>query len=158
MRGGACCQRIKPVDISAIVEIVGGLPFVPANVGSANPEKSPCFVVPSGHPLPRDVAEFVAGLGLGGDTRRILFRKLGPRQGMPRHVDRWMRDEADWRRFQVPLVSDPSVVMRWPDDGVEVHLKPGFLYEVRFDRTHEVVNGWDGERIHLQIDQVGATI
>ena len=85
-------------------------------------------------------------------------RKLGPRQGIAPHVDAWMPGEADWRRFQVPLVSDPRIIMRWPDDGVELYLEPGWLYEVRFDRMHEVVNGADIERIHLQIDQVNATI
>lgn len=48
--------------------------------------------------------------------------------------------------------------MRWPDDGVEEYLEPGFLYEVRIDRTHEVVNEADVPRVHLQVDQVNATI
>ena len=106
---------------------------------------------------PPAVWAFVAGLELGGKTERILLRKLRPRQGMAPHVDDWMDAEKDWHRFQVPIVSNPAVRMRWPDDGVDVHLAPGNLYEVRFDRIHEVVNDWDGERIHLQIDQTGAT-
>mgnify|MGYP001577012541 FL=1 len=55
-------------------------------------------------------------------------------------------------------MSHPDIVMRWPDDEVEVHLAPGYLYEVRYDRLHEVVNTTASARIHLQIDQIGATI
>jgi hypothetical protein len=133
--------------------VLGSLPFVPANVGSTNPERAPCFVVPLGFPLPKEVRAFVAGLGLG-PVKRTLFRKLGPYQGMAPHTDRW----TSGRRFQVPLVSHPDIKMRWPDDGAEEHLAPGWLYEVRFDRTHEVVNPTAFERIHLQIDQIDATI
>jgi hypothetical protein len=82
-----------------------------------------------------------------------MVRKLGPHQGMAPHVDQWMPKEADWHRYQVPLVTHPDIVMRWPDDGIEVHLMPGRLYEIRFDRLHEVVNPTPYERIHLQIDQ-----
>ena len=152
------CSRIKPVDIAPVLAVLDRVRFVAANTGSTNPAKSPCFVPAPGHPLPAAISEFVEGLALGGSTERILIRKLGSRHGMARHVDEWMPAEADWRRFQVPLISNPAVVMRWPDDGVETHLEPGFLYEVRFDRPHEVINNWDGERVHLQIDQVGATI
>ncbi len=97
-------------------------------------------------------------LRLGGKTERVFFRKLPPYQGIAAHVDDWIPEEADWRRFQVPLVSDPEIKMRWPDEGVETHLQPGFLYEVRFDRKHEVVHNADCSRIHMQIDQIDATI
>jgi hypothetical protein len=100
----------------------------------------------------------VESLDLGGTLARAVLRRLSPRQSIPPHVDDWMPAEADWRRFQVPLITHPDVVMRWPDDGVSVHLEPGFLYEVRYDRAHEVVHGAECERIHLQIDQVDATI
>ena len=47
--------------------------------------------------------------------------------------------------------------MRWPAADVEVYLEPGFLWEVRVDCEHEVINDADVERIHIQIDQAGAT-
>lgn len=145
------------VDISPVLAILDHLPFEPANVGSTNPERAPCFVVrPAANPKP--VTDMVAGLGLGGRTERILIRKLAPRQGMAPHVDRWMGDEADWRRFQVPITTHPDIRMRWPEDGVEVHLAAGFLYEVNFGRLHEVVHNADVDRVHIQIDQSGATI
>jgi hypothetical protein len=152
------CRRLKPVDIAPVLAVLDRLPFVPANIGSTNPEKAPCFVVPAGFALPEEIPEFVSGLDLGGETKRVLLRKLGPRQGMAPHIDGWMPKELNWRRFQVPLVSHPSIVMRWPEDDFEVYLAPGFLYEVNFSRLHEVVNNADCERVHLQIDQVDATI
>lgn len=155
MDGGAVCRIVCQVDIGTLLAVLPTLPFVAANVGSADPRKSPCFVVPPGTALPPVVRDFVDGLGLPGQTRRVLFRKLGPRQGMAPHVDEWLAAEASWRRFQVPLISDPAIRMRWPLDGVEVHLAPGFVYEVRFDRLHEVVNEADTERVHLQIDRTG---
>ena len=158
MLDGPVYRRIGAVDISALLAVLPQLQFVAVNTTSTDPGKSPCLVVPPGSPLPPAIPAFVGGLGLGGATKRILIRKLGPRQGMPPHVDQWMPGEANWRRFQVPLVSHPDILMRWPNDGVEVHLAPGFLYEVRFDRLHEVVNPTDVARVHLQVDQIEATI
>jgi len=89
---------------------------------------------------------------------RMFLRKLMPGQNIEPHVDAWIPEDQHWRRFQVPLQTHPSVMMRWPDDGVEEHLEVGWLYEVRFDRTHEVVNPSSIERIHIQVDQMGATI
>lgn len=148
-------RLVKQVDIGPVLPLVRGLPFV--SVGQSKPEQYKCDVVLPAH-FPSQLRELIDGLALGGELGRAVIRRLSPHQSIPPHVDDWMPAEADWRRFQVPLVSDPSVVMRWPDDGVEMHLAPGNLYEVRFDRTHEVVNDWDGERVHLQVDQVNATI
>lgn len=152
---GECYRLIGPVDIGPVLPLLDRLPFFAA--GQSSPGKYKCDVVLRSQ-FPPELQALLPALGLGGETARAILRRLGPRQSIPPHVDQWMPAEADWRRFQVPLVSDPSVVMRWPDDGQELWLQPGFLYEVRFDRTHEVVNGWDGDRVHLQVDQVGATI
>ena len=150
-----CYRAIKPVDLGPVLSIVDRLGFV--SVGGSSPEKYKCDVVLASH-FPPELRDLIAELGLGGDLARAVVRKLQPRQSIPPHIDAWMPAEADWRRFQVPMVSHPDIVMRWPGDGVEVHLRPGFLYEVRFDRVHEVVNPADVERIHLQIDQIDATI
>jgi hypothetical protein len=149
---------IKAVNIDPILAALDQVQFVPANIGSTNPAKAPCYVPLPGRPLPPAIQQAVEELDLGGETKRILLRKLAPRQGMPPHVDDWMPEELDWHRFQLPLISHPDIKMRWPEDGVEIHLEPGNLYEVRFDRLHEIVNKGDVERIHLQIDQIGATI
>lgn len=150
------CRRIAAVDITPLLAVLPSLSFTEVNVGSRDPGKSPCAVYLGA--LPGAFGEFVKSLNLGGETRRMLLRKLKPRQGMAPHVDTWMPSEADWRRFQVPIVTHPEVIMRWPEDGVSVHLEAGFVYEVRYDRLHEVVNGADCDRIHLQIDQINATI
>ncbi len=156
MLNGRCYELVRAVDITPILAVLPGLVFTAVNAGSTNPAKSPCSVVVGA--LPQVITDTVAGLGLGGVTKRILLRKLAPHQGMSPHIDQFLAAEADWRRFQLPLVTDPSVRMRWPEMDEDVHLVAGHLYEVDFSRTHEVVNGWDGERVHLQIDQVGATI
>ena len=158
MLPGEAYRLYQPVDIAPVLAVLGKIEFVPVNIGSTVPWRSPCYVPSPGSLLPPEIPAFVAGLGLGGESKRILLRKLGPRQGMAPHVDEAFAGEEDWRRFQVPLVTDPRIIMRWPDDGQEAHLAAGWLYEVRFDRLHEVLNGADIDRVHLQIDQVNATI
>lgn len=148
---------VKAVDISAVLAVFEQLPFVAVSHGSTDPNKPPCSVVLSDK-FPREVTALLDGLGLGGSLGRAIIRKLYAFHGIPLHVDAWMPKEADWRRFQLPLVTHQDIKMRWPEDGVEVHLAPGNLYEVRFDRPHEVVNPTPVERTHLQIDQVDATI
>lgn len=152
-------RLVKSVDIEPILAIWDRLPFFLANAGGDrnDPKRMPCHIVLQSK-FPKEVNTFIAELGLGGDLARAVIRKLDPYQGIPPHVDEWMPQEASWRRFQVPLISHPDIKMRWPDDGVDLHLEPGNLYEVRFDRMHEVVNPTDVARTHLQIDQIDATI
>ena len=149
--------RIRAVDISPVLAALGTMPFVAICHGSTDPKHPPCsVVVPS--TTSEVVTSLVASLALGGSPHRVFLRKLGPHQGMPPHVDEWMPADSGMRRFHIPLVSHPDIVMRWPDDDVALHLAPGWLYEVRFNRLHEVVNPTPYERVHIQIDQIGATI
>lgn len=159
MNGDECFRLIKPVDIEPVLRIWDRLPFYRNNpCGDRNdPRKMPCDVVVQVK-FPQEVTDLIDGLGLGGRTARAVIRRLEPYQGIPAHVDDWMPQEASWRRFQVPLISHPDILMRWPDDSIELHLAPGNLYEVRFDRAHEVVNPTDVARAHLQVDQVDATV
>jgi len=151
-------RAICEVDLGPILPLLPYLPFFTANPGGGdNPRRYSCDVVLQSQ-FPSELKQFVADLPLGGRTARVLLRRLGFRQSIPPHVDAWMPGEANWRRFQLPITTHPMIEMRWPDDGVSVHLLPGTLYEVRFDRTHEVVHPVDCERVHLQIDQVDATI
>ena len=154
-----CYRLIKPVAIQPILDILDRLPFFMANVGGSpdDPKRMPCFVVLKSE-FPPEIWDLIHGLNLGGELARAVLRKLTPGQNIPPHIDEWMPEEVNWRRFQIPITSHPDIKMRWPDDGIEVHLEPGNLYEVRFDRLHEVVNPTDHERIHLQIDQIDATI
>lgn len=152
------CRALCPVDIGPVLSILDQLPFFTANIGGGdNPRRYSCDVVLKSQ-FPPTLKEFVANLPLGGEIARVLLRRLAPRQSIPPHIDAWMPQEADWRRFQLPIVTHPDIIMRWPDDGVSVHLEAGTLYEVRFDRVHEVIHGADIARIHLQLDVVDATI
>jgi hypothetical protein len=147
-------RAICPVDLAPVLSILGKLPFFAANISGG---KYACDVVLQSQ-FPPELKTLLASLPLGGTTARAMLRRLGPRQSIPTHIDQWMPAESDWRRFQVPVTSHPDILMRWPDDNVAVHLAPGTLYEVRFDRPHEVIHAADSERIHLQVDQVDATI
>lgn len=153
LQASEVCRRIKPVDLAPVLGTLEALRYT----RSGQTGKYAADVV-LGADLPLQVWKLISELELGGGLGRAILRRLAPRQHIPPHVDDWMPAETDWRRFQVPLTSHPDIKMRWPDDGVEVHLEPGWLYEVRFDRTHEVVHNADCARIHLQIDQVNATI
>ena len=152
-----CYQVCKPVNLEPVLAILDRLHFVVVNQGSTEVNKTPARIVKPDK-FPAELKQLIADLGLGGRAGRHMIRELKPRQGIAPHVDAWMPSEVNWRRFQLPLTSHPDIVMRWPDDGVSLHLVPGWLYEVRFDRTHEVIHGADIPRLHLQIDQVDATI
>jgi hypothetical protein len=157
LRPDQCYQVCKPVDLGPVLSILDRLQFIGVNQGGADTSRYPCFVVLSDK-FPPEVRALVDSLKLGGRPGRAILRKLMPRQSIPEHVDAWMPGEANWRRFQVPITSHPEIRMRWPDDGLDTYLMPGFLYEVRYDRPHEVVHRADIERIHLQVDQIDATI
>ena len=152
-----CYRLVKPVDIGPLLPLVEGLQFVHVNQGGTTAAHYGCDVVLYDK-FPPELKQFVTDLNLGGELARAILRRLPPRQSIPPHIDAWMPAEADWHRFQVPFVTHPDIIMRWPDDDVAVHLAPGFLYEVRFDRTHQVDHNADCYRIHMQIDQVNATI
>lgn len=51
------------------------------------------------------------------------------------HLNDWM--PPGWRRFHVPLISDPDITMR-------------------ADRIYEVMNNADVERVHIQINRIVA--
>lgn len=157
LAAGEVCRKIKPVDLAPVLAVLPSLQFVGVNQGGTGTDRYPCAVVLQDK-FPPELRRLLMALDLGGYTARAILRKLHPFQSIPAHVDKWMPTEKDWRRFQVPITSDPAIVMRWPHDQYETHLAPGHLYEVRFNRLHEVVHGADCERVHLQIDQVNATI
>ena len=161
LRSDQCFQIVGPaVDVAPVLAVINDLPWFGINYHipeGADPNKPACDVVLSSK-FPPVLHEFVAGLGLGGKTGRVILRRLPPHRGIPPHTDAWMPGESNWRRFQIPLVTHPDIRMRWPDDEVDIHLEVGRVYEVRYDRTHEVVNPTKVQRAHMQIDQVDATI
>ena len=144
-------RRLQVVDIAPVLAALGTFRFIETGHVCA-------WVTNHTAPQPETLDKLVGGLGLGGTTMRMFCRKLVPGQGIALHTDAWVPADQGWRRFQIPLISHPDIVMCWPDDDVSVHLAPGWLYEVRFNRPHMVVNDTDCSRIHIQIDQVNATI
>lgn len=148
-----CYKRIKPLNLAPTLAKIDLLKFVDS--------KGVCaWVSDPSASAPEELLQLVRSCNLGGRYHRVFCRKLMPLQSIAPHVDNheWLRN-GNYRRFQIPLVSDPAITMRWPEDGVEVYLEPGYLYEVRYNRLHEVVNlSPNVERIHIQIDQENATI
>ena len=146
-------RRIKPLDILPALQVLDKLVF--------KDSKGVCaWVSDPAVQAPKELLQLVRSCGFGGEYYRVFCRKLLPLQSISPHTDEhsWMT-ERNIRRFHIPLVSHPSITMRWPNDNIEVYLEPGYLYEVRVDRMHEVINrSPDIERIHIQIDQGNATI
>lgn len=157
LRDGDCYRIVKTVDVSSLLPLLAGLQWFGVQGDPRDPNKPPCSVALSDK-WPQAIHDWIEALDLGGSPGRYIIRKLAPGQHIPVHTDAWMPGEMDWRRFQVPLVTHPGVIMRWPEQDVSLHLEAGRLYEVRYDTPHEVIQGGDCDRIHLQIDQVAATI
>jgi hypothetical protein len=111
-------------------------------------------------PLPAWVDPFIATLGLGGVVLTRGLRMLPAYQGIPPHIDPKVHQSPLVRetRFQIPLVTHPGVTMRWPDDGVEVHLEQGGVYAVDFTKLHEVVHRAPVDRVHLQVHVANSSV
>ena len=159
LQSDQCYQIVGAVDVAPVLAVWDRLAFLSINyhLDGSDTNKPACDVVLSDK-FPAEVKALIDGLGLGGTLGRAVIRRLPPHRGIPLHVDAWMPNELNWRRFQVPLITHPDIVMRWPDDDVAVHLEVGNVYEVRYDRPHEVVNPTAIGRTHIQVDQIEATI
>lgn len=157
LRDNQCYQVIGDVDVTPVLAVLDKLKWYGVPGDPRDPNKPPCSVVLPAT-FPSEVTAFVESLGLGGSLGRAIIRKLDPGQHIPPHVDAWMPGELNWRRFQVPITTQPDVIMEWPDDRVAAHLSPGRIYEVRYDRPHQVIMSNIGSRIHLQVDQIDSTV
>lgn len=137
-----CYRKIRPVDISGILLKLPEVIFVDS--GGENGWLA----------RPAWVAEFIASLQPEGKVTFTCLRKLPPYQSLSPHIDLWKNRPNTGQRFHVPLVTHPDVTMRWPDDGVEVHMEAGWLYEVCYTKLHEVVHRAPVERIHLHYNVI----
>jgi hypothetical protein len=141
---------IKTVDIAPALTTLHAVKFIDLNEGRTGNTYLCDVALESSFTL--ELRCLLGTLNLRGIRRRAMLRRLNPKQGIPSHIDKMEVDK--WKRFHVPLISNPAIKMRWPDDEVELYLEPGYLYEVRVDRKHEVINNSNTYRIHLQIDQI----
>lgn len=148
-KDGELWRDYGPTDIHPWLDLLPHFPF--------KPSKKPFEVAwVDRFPHAEQARKLAEGLGLGGRTLRILYRRVKP------HSHIWPHEEElpnpPYRRFHIPLVTDPRIYMRWPGEGKDLHLAEGRLWEVRYEVTHEVHNSTDIARIHVQIDQADATI
>jgi hypothetical protein len=105
--------------------------------------------------LPPWVEPFLKSLPLQGHITQVVLRKLPAGLGIPPHIDpvRNGHPRVIEHRYHVPLVTHEAVTMRWPDEGTEVHLAAGCLYEVNHNqKVHEVIQHAPVDRVHLCID------
>lgn len=145
-------RRVGPVDISSLLKIVDTLAF--EDTGNLNAQTTPAGSVP-----PSELVDVIKQIPLGGHAIKWVCRKLAPYQGIALHDDCGvLKRIGDFRRFHIPIITHPYIMMHWPEDYVWFHLAVGWQYEIRIDRPHEVINDTGSERIHIQIDQIGATI
>lgn len=143
LSNNGCYTVYRPVDISSVLPKLAEVEFT--NTGGTNGwVAQPDWLLP-----------FICGhLQPPGDVTFICLRKLPPYQNIPPHIDSWRNRPNIGRRFHVPLLTHPDVTMRWPDDGVEVHMQAGWLYEVCYTKLHEVVHLAPIDRVHLHYNVV----
>jgi len=137
-----CYRKIRPIDISGPLSLLPTVNFVDTK-GTNGWVAKPDWLLP-----------FIKTLEPPGKVTFICLRKLPPYQGIPPHIDLWGNTPNLGKRFHIPLITHPDVKMCWPDDGVEVHMEQGWLYEVDFLRLHEVVHLAPVDRIHLHYNVV----
>lgn len=134
------CKKIRSVDISKALAGLDDAEF--RDTGGTNGWLA----------NPPWLSEFVHDLNLRGIVLYSVLRKLPAWQGIPPHVDDGRVGE---QRFHVPLVTHPDVKMRWLDSEHEEHLEVGYLYQVDFTKTHEIVHCAPIDRVHVQINLQG---
>lgn len=137
-----CYRKIRAVDIAGALSRLPGVAFV--NTGGTNGWVA----------RPPWLGEFILSLKPEGRVTFTCLRKLPPYQNIPPHIDLWENIPNKGKRYHVPLLTHPDVKMRWPDDGVEVHMEAGWLYEVCFTKLHEVVHLAAVDRVHLHYNVV----
>lgn len=140
MRG--CYRKICRLDISRPLDLLPTVQFV--DTGGPNGWLS--------FPPPQWALDFIDSLSPPGRVVYPMLRKLPAFQNLPPHKDTYGNLANTGRRMHVPLVSHPDVTMRWPDDGVEVWLEPGWLWEVNFLKLHEVRHRAEVDRVHLHFN------
>ncbi len=140
--------KLAPIDIAPALAVLASANF--GDTGGSNGWLTD----------PAPFMPFVESLGLGGVILAVHCRLLPAWRGIPPHIDPFQHrsDSVQESRFHVPLVTHPGVTMRWPDDGVDVHLEAGYIYGVNFRRLHEVVHRAPIGRVHLQINVANATM
>lgn len=139
---GRCFQRLAPVDIGWVLPLLAETAFI--NTGGTNGWIA----------KPEWLDRLFTSVHLDGAMTFAVARMLPAGQGIPPHIDLWENIPNMGRRYHVPLVSDPNVMMCWPDDHVRVYLEPGWLWEVCFTKLHEVVNLAPTARIHAHFNVV----
>lgn len=137
-----CYRKIRPVDISGILRLLPEVKF--EDTGGPNGWIA----------RPAWMAGFIESLNPEGRVTFTLLRKLPPFQNLPPHVDSYNNVPNIGKRFHVPLLTHPEVVMRWPNDDVEVHLEAGWLWEVCYTKLHEVAHRASVDRVHLHFNVV----
>lgn len=131
------CRKLRPVDITGPLAQLASTQFI--DTGGTNGWVA----------NPPWLRAFIETLQPEGNVTFACVRKLPPYQNIPPHIDAWKNRPNVGKRYHVPLLTHPDVTMRWPEDGVEVHLEAGWLYEVCYTRLHEVVHRAPVDRVHL---------
>ncbi len=83
-----------------------------------------------------------------GYTNRIVLSCVPAGKGILPHLDDFgdtVRSKSS--HYHIPLITDLSIIMGI--DGVEHHLKEGFLYAMDETKTHYVKNPSSVDRVHL---------
>lgn len=84
------------------------------------------------------------------ELQAVRLLRLGPGARIREHRDYKLGYEDGEVRVHVPLTTNPGVEFLL--DGRRVEMAPGEAWYLDFNRPHSVVNGGDGERVHLVVD------
>lgn len=85
-----------------------------------------------------------------GYTNRVVFSCVPAGESILPHTDDFGGDvQSASYHCHIPLITDERVIMGFPDQDREVHLKQGFLYTLDAREPHYVLNPTEIDRTHL---------
>jgi aspartyl/asparaginyl beta-hydroxylase (cupin superfamily) len=93
------------------------------------------------------IYQTVKGKRLG----QIMLAKLLPESGIPYHRDPGPYWEV-YKRFHVPIITNPMVLFYCRHNDKEIHMKSGNLYQLNNLWLHAAENYSPYERIHVIVD------
>ena len=94
-----------------------------------------------------DVSKLLTDTLGKGQVTMYVFNLMNSDTKIPPHKD--VRTEGK-KRIHIPIVTHPDILLY--NNGDEIHMEVGKVYQIDHNKEHSVVNSTDCERIHLVID------
>lgn len=89
-------------------------------------------------------------IGQAGYVNRVLLSCVPAHESILPHTDDFGTvTRSKSYHCHVPLITQPGIILGYPEAGLEAYLEPGHLYVIDETQKHYVTNPTDLDRVHL---------